>query len=976
MVLPQDALFHIIDRSNEGNDWQNVIGRQIRNPDALIPEKVFASNSGTISMRSLQGQESLALDFLKLSTYLISNNFHEATAAISKLIYKGMKHFLDTGLLKYLFSIDGDTTKELESNLFTLAIDANDFDLVKKMMDWGVNPNARAYSDFSSRALTPLHRACWLQSVEVVQVLIDGGADLDINAPEMETNILSVAIDPDDIYHSHRYPWFPSLFNRPHDSTDEGRHHKEQVKIKLIQILLRAGATVNLGRGPSPLATAAKIGYTKIVALLIAAGSNVNFSGFQVLSTPLIDAVTSKEDIPERDLVTIVRSLLQAGADVQGPFNRNTTVLEAAIPRQSDLVVQLLLNSGARITQSAFANAAKYCNLDTVDLFIKSGAQVTEEIIRCAAKNKDSESFWFLLDAAEDGIKHKCKCAALAQCIYDGNLSLIDKLEASGAELNSDVELATARSGLEAAAKRGDMHVLRLVLDIYSRYQRVGMSQSLTRGLTAAILNGQNDATGVILTAGADVNTESWELDPLSAAIIRKDSHLVRRLVAAGAAVNKTAEMKGFKEEDFPVVTTVLPAVVFWGDCFLIQDIIDAGADVNAPRHPRGETALAVAINRGDAKIIELLIDAGANVNADAALIYGPTALEVASRNNDLSMVQFLLGLGADPDEWSLVEAVSGSVELVQTLLAARLGRYHRYSKGYGCRALQYAIDTEKANMVEILLANGIDPNEIIRRKFNDGPESDSRGPYFPEPGFPWCRPTIVFGVSALGYAIQEDKSDDLWIVQMLLNSGADPNSIMTNSFYSDGRFRKGTALLKAIDLNYLDMVKKLINAGADANPGTRIDIVGTPLQKAAEIGSMDIVHLLLGHGADVNAPPHYDHGATALQFAAIGGYMAIALLLLEKGANVNALPAQIDGRTALEGAAEHGRKDMVQLLLNAGAQITGIGGEQYERALEFASKNRQASTRRLLEEYKDQSWESLVDWHPTSIGSGVLSDF
>jgi ankyrin repeat protein len=411
--------------------------------------------------------------------------------------------------------------------------------------------------------------------------------------------------------------------------------------------------------------------------------------------------------------------------------------------------------------------------------------------------------------------------------------------------------------------------------------------------------------------------------------------------------------MSGFKESSFDVVVTVLPAVVSWGDHFLIQDIISAGADVNAPAYPKGETALVVAIRRGDARIVELLINAGADVNANAALFYGPTALEIASRNNDLRMVQFLLGLGADPDEWSLTEAISGSVELVNTLLTARLDRYRRYSNGYGCRALQHAINTKNVYMVNTLLTKGIDANAIIQPGFGDEVESNSLRD----------RPTIVFGVSALGYAIQKDNSDDLWTVQALLNSGADPNSIVTNSFDSFKGLETRTALLEAINSNNLATVKKLITEGANVNPGARGDIISTPLQAAAKKGSIDIVSLLLEHGADVNAPPHYRHGATALQFAAIGGYAGIALLLLEKGADVNALPAQIDGRTALEGAAEHGRKDMVRILLIARAQTIGIGGEQYERALKFASKNGQDATCRLLEKYKEQSWESLVDW-------------
>jgi len=877
-----------------------------------------------------------------------------------------VKNPLNIGLLEYLFSIGGDTTENLASNLFLLAIEANDFDVVKKMMEWGINPNTKAYSHSKvTRSITPLQHACYVQSAEMVQVLIDGGAGLKINVPARE-NILSLVIQPADL--NYKFPGDGG----PHDSTDDGRYHKEQVKIKLIQILLRAGATVNPNHGRSPLATAARFGYAEIVDLLIAAGSDVNFSGAGFQSTPLIDAVMHNEGTPERDLITVVRSLLQAGANVQEElFNGNlqsTTVLETAIPRKSAIVVQLLLNSGARITKSAFAKAAEYCNLSIVDLFIKSGARVTEEIILFAAKNEESETFWFLLDAAEDNIKHKCKCAALVQCISDGKLDLIEKLEISGARLDYNVRLA---KGVESIVKRGDIHILRLLLD---RYQE-SLRTSLGHALTAAILFDQNDATEMLLTACADVNEEgSLEFDPLSAAISRKNSLLIRRLLAAGAVVNKTNYINGFQGDFFPVITTVLPAVVSWGDYSLIQEIINAGADINAPGYPKGETALAVAIQRGDARIFELLIDAGANANADTALIYGPTALEVASRHNDLSMVQFLLGLGADPDEWSLVEAISGSIELVQTLLAARLGRYHRYSKGYGCRALQYAIDTKRTNIVKIMLSNGIDANTIIHRTIGDGPEeTNSRKSDSQKSGFLWHRPTIVFGVSALGYVIQKDESDDLWIVQMLLDSGADPNGIVSDSFGFYEGFEKRTAILEAIDYDNLTMVKKLINAGADANSGIRVDISRTPLQSAAEMGSIDIVHLLLEHGADVNAPLHNRHGATALQFAAIGGYTGIALLLLEKGADVNALPVQIDGRTALEGAAEHGRNDMVRLLLSAGAQIIGVGGEQYERALKFASQNGHHFTRRLLEEKKNQLWESLVDWDPT--GSGVLND-
>jgi hypothetical protein len=159
IILPQASLFYIVNQFKE-EDWQNALGDYIRNTKALIPENAFAGNPGTIIIGLLQGQESSALDFLKLITYLISNNFSEETMVVSKYIYKGIKSPLNTGLLKYLFSINRDITKKLALNLFSLAIGANDFDVVKKIMEWGIKPNVRAYRHFTHGLTTPLKHAC------------------------------------------------------------------------------------------------------------------------------------------------------------------------------------------------------------------------------------------------------------------------------------------------------------------------------------------------------------------------------------------------------------------------------------------------------------------------------------------------------------------------------------------------------------------------------------------------------------------------------------------------------------------------------------------------------------------------------------------------------------------------------------------------------------------------------------------------
>ncbi len=252
VALTQDV-FHVVDQFKQETESTKSLESYILNAKAFIPESVFAGNPEDMNKMLLEGQASSAMDFLKLITYLISNNFSAETEVISKHIYKGVKSPLTTGLLKYLFSIDGDTTEKLASNLFTLAIDASDFDMVKKLIKWGINPNEIAYSSLTDEDFTPLQHACRVQIVEVVQALIDGGAGRSINVPAGKNNILSIVIQPElayKLYHN----------NRPRDSTEDGRYHEEQVKTELIQILLRAGAAVNPNHGIFPLAMAAELG--------------------------------------------------------------------------------------------------------------------------------------------------------------------------------------------------------------------------------------------------------------------------------------------------------------------------------------------------------------------------------------------------------------------------------------------------------------------------------------------------------------------------------------------------------------------------------------------------------------------------------------------------------------------------------------------------------------------------------------------
>ncbi|KAI1361457.1 ankyrin repeat-containing domain protein [Xylaria arbuscula] len=205
--------------------------------------------------------------------------------------------------------------------------------------------------------------------------------------------------------------------------------------------------------------------------------------------------------------------------------------------------------------------------------------------------------------------------------------------------------------------------------------------------------------------------------------------------------------------------------------------------------------------------------------------------------------------------------------------------RYPKGRPGFGGGVLNHALNTQDDALLELCLSANFDVNALT---FDNDFDNDFDQEYRTK-------------VRALGRAIRKYRDGSLELISKLLDAGDDDANVITSqrSFYSftspRRKFVRQTALLDAIEMRSLPLVKFLISKGANAQMEAKWGLKRTPLQKACEVQSHDIVDFLLEKGADVNAAPAVCGGATALQYAAKAGSTRIAKTLLAAGAEVNA---------------------------------------------------------------------------------------
>lgn len=464
--------------------------------------------------------------------------------------------------------------------------------------------NGASLKAINKRYETPLAVAIRLEQNDIVKLLITAGAEINPkydlpvlkNRPRLKTGSAmgfrgygpngqkSSPVDPSPISDDESYIRF---YYPPPDYLDLAIQQKNEA---LALLLLENGVTVNESEFSvtgSPFLLRRILEnemYCLADKILARAGQNQP----RIADTLLASAIDSSEPIK----ATLLKLLIDHGANLETPDREGLTPL---------------------------MRAAKNGNLKTATILLDSGAQIDAI---SPGKNSQLESRTALTMAMLGAVEN--------QSDSERKIAVAKLLITRGATLNN----ITVFRILARVANHPDLIEL-----AYNHGINLELQDTSGNTLLKLALDNRNfDLADFLLKRGANINTPAIDMVDY---LFRMDASAVDILLANDFDLNQEKNGRVAYSTNTP-----LGYVCEKGDTANVERFIKHGANVNL-RNSRGETPLFAAVSSGKLDIVILLCEAGAEINYEDSK-EGINAFILASTREQKEIADYLRLHGAD----------------------------------------------------------------------------------------------------------------------------------------------------------------------------------------------------------------------------------------------------------------------------------------------------------------------------------------
>ena len=796
------------------------------------------------------------------------------------------------------------------------AIKRNDSSAVSSFLSQGVKPN----DCIDGHA--PLHTASVLGKHEIVGILVENGAIVDIRtATEEHYTPLHLAA------HSGHFATVKTLVNLGAEVDSRSRNGRTPLRLaaaegyaNIAEFLLSKSADPNAqdSVAATPLHAAAGLNRKSAVEVLIDRGADITIPDNEG-STPIHEAIKTGD-------IDLLKLVLSRNPSVVNELNFKAVEppLTAACKMQNVEVIEFLLTevrarsdieNKDHLTPLALACILE--NMKMVELLVNHGASLKAisphfgSVLHLAAKEGKVRATEKLLELGVPcDLRDNDSYTPLRDAVLSKQHGTVRVLLNGGASIRAGTPPGKLPV-LHVAARNNDVEMLEILLqhncDIY---------ETPPDGSTAlhhAANCGKSEAIHFLCSQTALLNVRSVAgLTPLYTAVRQRNFDSAMEILVYDPDVNICSH-KGH--------SPLLICIEFNGPVELVEQLVLHKAKIHYPYEidPMGKamnlrSPIQLAVSKGQAESVKVLLQANPDFLQESPLSLHHLLLFSAIDSNSETL-RVILDNGVNPNALANNESFSaivkacfsGSTEMLKLLLDYG-GDAGMPCGDMGITPLIVACEHDKIELVEILVTK-VDVNQQLRSNgYAPLHKMASDG-----------NPDIAALLLNNGAIVDKESHDGLTPLHVAASAGnMDVIDILLRykANINAQDCAKTTPLIRAVQDRHRDAAVKLIDAGANADicaiNGIHV------LHFAAYLDDIKTIELLAQKGIDLNTKDA--NGISPLHIATLKGNTSAVEALLSCGAIADIL--NNDGFTPLHLAVNNDNVEITELLMDKGASI------------------------------------------------------